>query len=88
MLPFLHSKLEKRVLITSYRLNFNGEWFHETVSEHHTALILRGPNLGGALTDSDPRKIGAFPLVSKPLTEDSNKTKKIIPGLLINPNKS
>ncbi len=42
-------------------LDGNVELFFETVSEHRALLVLRGPNLGGDLSDTDPQEVGQEP---------------------------
>ena len=54
------------------------ETFVKTVKEHRFAFIMRGPDLGDALTETDPQKIGvpAFPVCA--LKPDSEKTARLV----------
>ena len=42
-------------------LDFDGEWFLETVAEHRAVLVLRGANLAGEIQDTDPQATGVPP---------------------------
>lgn len=59
-------------------LNFGGDLFFETVSEHRALLVLRGENLAGDLGSTDPQKTGVQPLDPEPLSEQASKTSKIV----------
>ena len=54
------------------------EIFVETVREHRLAIVLRGPELGAALTGTDPLKNGKPPLPLHSLNPDSEKTARIV----------
>ena len=54
-------------------LDFAGEFFFKTVSEHRAVLVLRGNDLGGNIGDSDPLSTGIKP---KPLQADSEASEK------------
>ena len=43
------------------QLDFNGEYFLETVAEHRAVLVLRGENLAAAIEDTDPQSTGVPP---------------------------
>jgi 2,3-bisphosphoglycerate-independent phosphoglycerate mutase len=58
--------------------NFEGEFFFETVSKHRAVLILRNPQLGGNVTNTDPEKTGVQPYKPKPRNDDSKKTAQTI----------
>jgi 2,3-bisphosphoglycerate-independent phosphoglycerate mutase len=64
------------------RLDFEGEFFFETVREHRAALILRGADLGGNLRDTDPQKTGMPPHEPEALREDSQKTEGLVRSLV------
>ena len=49
------------------------EFFVETVKEHRFALVMRGPGLGEALTDTDPHHAGLPPLPVRALEPGSEK---------------
>ncbi|MFW6295831.1 MAG: 2,3-bisphosphoglycerate-independent phosphoglycerate mutase [Halothece sp.] len=69
----LCSKIRDKV-----KLDFEGEYFLETVSEHRAVLILRGKGLGGNLEDTDPQSTGVKPRPPKATAEDSQKTAEIV----------
>jgi 2,3-bisphosphoglycerate-independent phosphoglycerate mutase len=52
--------------------------FVKPVREHRVAVIFRGENLSGELTDSDPQRNGLFPLVVNPLNEESERASRIV----------
>jgi 2,3-bisphosphoglycerate-independent phosphoglycerate mutase len=53
------------------------EFFVEVVKEHRLAIILRGPDLGAALTGTDPLKSGKLPLSVCALDPSSEKTARV-----------
>lgn len=59
-------------------LDFDGEFFFETVSEHRAVLVLRGEGLGGDLPDTDPQSTGIPPQQLQTNSEASAKTAKLI----------
>lgn len=63
-------------------LDFDGEFFFETVSEHRAVLVLRGSGLGGELKDTDPQKTGVPPNQPEATTEDCQGTAKLVRSLL------
>ncbi len=54
------------------------ELFIRTVSEHRAVLVLRGPGLEAALTDTDPQKVGVPPLDPHADDEGSEKAEGVI----------
>jgi 2,3-bisphosphoglycerate-independent phosphoglycerate mutase len=60
------------------RLDFEGEFFLETVSEHRAAFVLRGTDLDGRIKDTDPQQTGLRPLEPEALNEGSKKTVCIV----------
>jgi 2,3-bisphosphoglycerate-independent phosphoglycerate mutase len=60
------------------RLDFQGEFFIETVSEHRAVLVLRDRDLGGKLQDTDPQKTGVRPLEPEARDDASKKTEGIV----------
>ena len=62
----------------SVELEFGGEFFLETVSEHRAVLILRGQDLGGNVCDTDPQSAGVRPLEPEALNDDSRTTANIV----------
>lgn len=64
------------------RLDFEGEFFFETVSEHRAALILRGNGLGGNLPDTDPQRMNVPPNEPKAMDENSQETERIVRSLI------
>ena len=59
-------------------LDFAGEFFFETVSEHRAVLVLRGEGLGGDLPDTDPQRTGVAPHQATANSQDSEKTAKLV----------
>jgi 2,3-bisphosphoglycerate-independent phosphoglycerate mutase len=59
-------------------LNFGGEYFFETVSEHRAVLILRGDGLSDAIEDTDPQQTGKAPLAPQPRTDEAEHTAQIV----------
>ncbi|MDO9087023.1 MAG: 2,3-bisphosphoglycerate-independent phosphoglycerate mutase [Anaerolineaceae bacterium] len=54
------------------------EIFLESVKEHRFAFILRGPDLGSSLTETDPLITGTSPLKLKSLNAGSERTAEIV----------
>jgi 2,3-bisphosphoglycerate-independent phosphoglycerate mutase len=63
-------------------LDFEGQYFLQTVSEHRAVLVLRGKGLGGNLPDTDPQQTGKSPHEPKALDSESEATAKIIQSFL------
>ena len=59
-------------------LDFTGEFFFETVSEHRAVLVLRGQNLGGDLPDTDPQRTGIEPKPPQANSEGSAETARLV----------
>jgi 2,3-bisphosphoglycerate-independent phosphoglycerate mutase len=60
------------------KLDFEGEYFFQTVSEHRAVFVLRGEGLGGELQDTDPQHTGTAPNEPEPQSEDSQKTAELV----------
>jgi len=60
------------------KLDYEGLFFLETVSEHRAVVVLRGKNLGSRLRDTEPPRTGAHPLEPLGLDEDSKRTASIV----------
>ncbi len=60
------------------QLDFEGEFFFETVSEHRAVLVLRGTGLGGDLNDTDPQRTGIKPHPAKANSDSSEKTAYLV----------
>ncbi len=60
------------------KLEFEGEYFLFTESQHRAVLILRGPGLGGNIGDTDPQKTGVPPLQAQPTAPDSEKSAAVV----------
>ena len=60
------------------KLDFEGEFFFETVSEHRAVLVLRGQDLGGDLNDTDPQNTGVEPKPPQANSKASEKTAQLI----------
>lgn len=54
------------------------EIFVDTVKEYRFLLILRGENLSGSLTDTDPQNTGLKPMPPKPLASEARHTAEIV----------
>ena len=52
----------------SVQLDFDGEWFLETVAGHRAVLVLRGDGLAGDVGDTDPQEEGLPPAEPEALT--------------------
>lgn len=63
-------------------LDFAGEFFFETVSEHRAVLVLRGIGLGGDLADTDPQLTGVPPQQPQANSEASAKTAKLVDSFI------
>ena len=63
-------------------LDFDGEFFFETVSEHRAVLVLRGKGLGGDLPDTDPQRTGVAPNQPQANSEASAKTAKLVTSFI------
>ena len=53
------------------------EFFVEVVKEHRFALVMRGPGLGEALSDTDPLRVGALPLPVRALQAGSERAAEV-----------
>lgn len=60
------------------KIDFEGLFFLETVSEHRAVIVLRGQNLGGRVRDTEPPRTGACPLEPVALDEDSKRTASLV----------
>ena len=65
-------------ILNHINLKINGEIYLKTVSQHRAVLILRGKNLGGDVTDTDPQRTNVPPLDPKAKDESSQKTADLI----------
>jgi 2,3-bisphosphoglycerate-independent phosphoglycerate mutase len=54
------------------------ELFVEPVKEHRFVLVLRGPGLGGRLTETDPQVLGKAPLPVRAASPDSAQTAQLV----------
>jgi 2,3-bisphosphoglycerate-independent phosphoglycerate mutase len=52
--------------------------FVETVKEHRFLLVLRGKNLSGEITDTDPQEVGKEPREIEPLSVDAQKAASLV----------
>ena len=50
----------------------------EPVKEHRFVLVLRGANLGGRLSETDPQALGKAPLPVRALDADSTRTAELV----------
>lgn len=63
-------------------LDFDGEFFFQTVSEHRAVFVLRGDDLGGELADTDPQATGVTPNDPEPSNEPSQRTAQLVRSFL------
>jgi 2,3-bisphosphoglycerate-independent phosphoglycerate mutase len=54
------------------------ELFVETVKEYRMLLVLRGDDLGGDVTDTDPQDIGEAPLEPRARSQGSERTAELV----------
>ncbi|MFQ5830376.1 MAG: 2,3-bisphosphoglycerate-independent phosphoglycerate mutase [Candidatus Methylomirabilia bacterium] len=54
------------------------EVFVEPVKEHRFVLLLRGPDLSGRVSETDPQALGSLPLPVKTLTPDAERTAGLV----------
>ncbi|MGB7442781.1 MAG: 2,3-bisphosphoglycerate-independent phosphoglycerate mutase [Coleofasciculaceae cyanobacterium] len=73
----LNQKLSKKIR-EKVDLDFDGEYFFETVSQYRAVFVLRGKELGGELPDTDPQVTGTAPHEPKAQSENSQKTADIV----------
>jgi 2,3-bisphosphoglycerate-independent phosphoglycerate mutase len=60
------------------RLDFDGEVFVETESEHRAVLVLRGEGLSDELPDTDPQRTGVEPNPVVPLQPGAERTSALV----------
>lgn len=58
------------------------ELFFESEKEHRAVLVLRGPNLSAALSDTDPQETGVPPLHVRPLADGAEEAARIVQKVL------
>lgn len=63
-------------------LDFEGEYFFETVSQHRAVFVLRGKELDGQLEDTDPQATGIPPKDPKPSSEESEQTAELVKSFI------
>jgi 2,3-bisphosphoglycerate-independent phosphoglycerate mutase len=64
------------------KLKPNIEFFVEPVKEHRAVLAFRGEGLEGDIEDTDPQKVGLFPLKPKAINHESETTAKLVSDFL------
>ncbi len=75
----LSSDLSLELVKLLRTIKINGvELFVEPVKEHRFAFIMRGPDLGGALTETDPLKTGVPPMKATALRPDSLRSEQVV----------
>ena len=77
----LNRQLTKKIR-DQVRLDFEGTFFFETVSEHRAVLVLRGEGLSGELQDTDPQGTGIPPNEPKARDDKAEKTAQLIQSFL------
>lgn len=63
---------------SSVNLDFDGEFFLETVKQYRALLVLRGKNLSGDIDDTDPQQTGVSPLSVKPTSNEARNTASLV----------
>jgi 2,3-bisphosphoglycerate-independent phosphoglycerate mutase len=58
------------------------EFFVKTVKEYRLLLVLRGADLGDAVTDTDPQEVGTAPLQPEPLSPEATETAGLVQEFL------
>lgn len=56
----------------------NVEVFVEPVKEHRFTLVLRGQNLSGEVTDTDPQQTGVVPVIAEPRIPTAQHTAQLV----------
>ena len=69
-------------LRSAVRLDFDGEYFLETVAEHRAVLVLRGENLAADIQDTDPQTTGVPPQEPTPKSDASRRTASLLRSFL------
>jgi len=69
-------------LSRSVSLDPEVEFFLRPVKEHRAAFILRGEDLSGEVSDTDPEKTGLKPLPPKPLNPEAKRTADLIQSFI------
>jgi 2,3-bisphosphoglycerate-independent phosphoglycerate mutase len=54
------------------------EFYVKTIKEHRFAFVMRGSELGDALTDTDPHRTGVCPLPVRALKPDSEEAARLV----------
>jgi len=73
----LNRKLCRKIR-ENVRLDFEGEYFFETVSEHRAVLVLRGTGLSADLEDTDPQNTRMAPLDPQAKSAEAHVTAKLV----------
>jgi 2,3-bisphosphoglycerate-independent phosphoglycerate mutase len=67
-----------RAILDGLELDFGCEIFLEPVGGHRAVLVLRGPTLDDAVSDTDPQRTGIAPLPAQPQRTTSEPTARMI----------
>ncbi len=60
------------------KLDYDAEYFFETEKEHRAVFVLRGKDLSGELSDTDPQIEGMEPQPVEALADEAKKTAEIV----------
>lgn len=71
-----------RMVMDDLDLDFDGEIFLETESEHRAVLVLRGRDLSDDLPDSDPQRVGVPPLEVEARSPEAERTAGVVRAFL------
>lgn len=80
------SDAENRRLVAKLREGVTAppgvEVYFESEKEHRAVLVLRGPNLSAALSDTDPQETGVPPLHVRALEDGAEESARLVQDLL------
>lgn len=77
----LNQRLCERIR-NAVQLDFDGEYFLETVAEHRAALVLRGKNLAADIRDTDPQTTGVPPRAPEVKSESARQTVDLVQSFI------
>jgi 2,3-bisphosphoglycerate-independent phosphoglycerate mutase len=75
-----------RKVIDALDLDFGGELFLETESEHRAVLVLRGEGLSDDLPDTDPQRTGVPPVPVEAGSPEAEETARVVSAFLTQAN--
>jgi 2,3-bisphosphoglycerate-independent phosphoglycerate mutase len=75
-----------RQILDGLDLDFDGELFLETESEHRAVLVLRGGGLSDALLDTDPQRTDVPPVPVEAGSPEAGETARVVSAFLTQAN--